>query len=69
MDGTIVATLDDRQNKIKVEVLINNGWFFSRFKHDESSFPGKGGWHNTPKPYKHVLGAIRGAYYSATGKI
>lgn len=69
MEGTKVATLDDRQNKMTVEVWRTNKWFFSRYKHDESQFPGKTGWHNTPKPYKHVMGAIRGAYYYGTGQL
>ena len=69
MDGTRVATLNDRQNKMKIEVWVVNKWFYSRWQYDKSSFPGDTGWHDTPKPYKHVLGAIRGAYYYGTGKI
>ena len=66
MEGTRVVTLDDRAARIKIEVWQVNDWYFSRYRID-----GKGPqpWRNTPKPYRHTLGAIRGAYYSGTGKV
>lgn len=64
MQGTRVATLDDRQVGIKVEVWKVNTWYFSRYKAGTMKV-----WRDTPKPYRNTLGAIRGAYYSGTGLI
>ena len=64
MNGKRVATLIDSGNKLEIEVYLTNGWCFCRYRHK-----GTIAWNGGTKPYKHTLGAIRGAYYLATGQV
>ena len=68
MEGRRVATLKDEHAKLEVEVWTTNGWFFCQYRHI-GQYEDTGAWKSGPKPYKHVLGAIRGAYYNGTGQI
>ncbi len=64
MEGTRIATLDDERGNLHVEVYLSNGWHFARYRYTNAD-----AWKAVPKPYKHTLGAIRGAYYYGTGRI